>query len=158
MKIVMMRMLIFDHDSVHFGENNNGKPFSACACTVVGHTCRVLTARVGQMCYAFALPDSGSNANMFPHQDYFVEYTFSNGGEVVIMGDGTKVLVAGQGTAKFVLDGKVVQLPNVFHIPNLDVVLLSIWLHWHWGVGCEFLADNSRMFLMFPQFVIMVDD
>ena len=51
------------------------------------------------------------------------------------MGDGIKVLVVGCGTVEFALDGKVVHLPDVFHVPNLNVILLFIRLHWCCGAS-----------------------
>ena len=74
------------------------------------------------------------------------------------LGDGKPILAAGVGVVCFVLNGKTIQLKNVLHVPDLDIMLLLVHLHCCRGHGCSYLADSSGMFLTFPNFVVEIND
>ena len=69
----------------------------------------------------------------------------------VYMGDGTRVLLAGYGTAQTKLNGKVQVLPKSLHVPGLDCSLLSITHHGR-RKGCTFFTGDGNWHLTFPQF------
>ena len=55
------------------------------------------------------------------------------------------------------LDGHVVGVRNVLHVPSLRVPLYSLRAHRQMD-GCGFIGDNDRFHVYFPSFVAMVDD
>eukprot|EP00957_Ditylum_brightwellii_P096542 7352532-Ditylum_brightwellii.AAC.1 len=67
------------------------------------------------------------------------------------------VPVLGKGDAKFLLNGKIVQVPDCLHIPSLSSPLYSIRHHCRYA-GCAFIADNDGCTLTFPDFIVSVDD
>ena len=58
----------------------------------------------------------------------------------------------GTGTIQVRLAGKVIRLNNVYHVPRLDLPLLSIRVHHPHAQGCSFLSDFFRVFLHLPWF------
>ena len=64
----------------------------------------------------------------------------------------------GIGTIQFRIGSKVIRLNNVYHVPRLDMPLLSMRVHRRRTQGCSFLADYSGCFYTFPEFRIEVDD
>ena len=64
----------------------------------------------------------------------------------------------GVGTIRFRIGSKIIQLNNVYHVPRLDMPLLSMRVHRRRAQGCPFIADYSGCFYTFPEFSITVDD
>lgn len=62
-------------------------------------------------------------------EDDYIAYD----GVFVLMGDASKISVAGYGTSRIKLDGNVTQLVNSLHVPNLDCDLFSATKHGHVG-------------------------
>ena len=104
-------------------------------------------------------PDSGATADMFWDRALFVDDEYEPvSHQFVEMGDGRRVPIVGKGTVQFDLGGHSVRLADCYHVPQLDVHLLSIRVHRRRGAGCSFLADGQGMSLTFPSFVVSVDD
>ena len=64
----------------------------------------------------------------------------------------------GIGTIQFRIGSKVIRLNNVYHVPRLDMPLLSMRVQRRQAQGCLFIADHSGCFYTFPEFRIEVDD
>ena len=104
-------------------------------------------------------PDSGATADMFWDRALFVDTEYEEvSGQFVEMGDGRRVPIAGRGSVQFHMDGHSVRLADCYHVPDLDVHLMSIRVHRRRGAGCCFVADDRGMSLTFPTFVVSVDD
>ena len=123
-------------------------------------TCRRSpSSRRGGSGRSLLCPDSGATADMFWDRRLFVDSDYEPlSTRHVEMGDGRRVPIAGRGTVEFVVDGHRVRLADCYHVPDLDVHLLSIRVHRRRGPGCSFLADDHGMYLTFPSFVLSVDD
>eukprot|EP00957_Ditylum_brightwellii_P006038 457651-Ditylum_brightwellii.AAC.2 len=65
----------------------------------------------------------------------------------------TKVLVLGKGDGKFLINRKIVQVPDCLYIPSLSPPLYSIRHHRHYAA-----ADNDGCTLTFTEFIVPVDD
>lgn len=61
------------------------------------------------------------------------------------------------GSIKILLDGHVVGVQNVLHVPSLRVPLYSLRAHRHMA-HCGFIADNSHFHVYFPDFTTSVVD
>ena len=64
----------------------------------------------------------------------------------------------GIGTIQFRIGSKIIRLNNVYHVPRLDMPLLSMRIHRRREQGCSFIADHSGCYYTFPDFQIEVDD
>ena len=107
-------------------------------------------------CWRTAVADSGASCHMLNCLTFFINYT-KTPGSYVLLADHTKVPVLGKGDAKFMLNGKIVQVPDCLHIPSLSSPLYSIRHHRRYA-GCAFIADNDGCTLTFPDFIVPVDD
>ena len=65
---------------------------------------------------------------MIPWKEYFVDYR-SISDHRVFLGDGKDIPAIGIGTIRFQVHGKTVELRDVLHVPDLDLMLLSIRAH-----------------------------
>ena len=76
----------------------------------------------------------------------------------VRMGIKALVPVLGKGTALISLNGKLILVRNVLHVPTLRTPLYSLRKHLTQR-GCGFLCDDSLrgLFVSFPNFVLAVD-
>jgi hypothetical protein len=73
------------------------------------------------------------------------------------MGNNTYILVLGQGTAIFALNGKRVLICNALHVPGLAVPLYILHTHLK-QQGCSFPGTNKMGFLVYiPTFILSVD-
>ena len=103
--------------------------------------------------------DSGASHDLWNCRDDFAVYSDISGtGRFVTLADDSKVPIMGVGTVQIRLAGKVIRLNDVFHVPRLDMCLLSIRVHRRRGDGCSFIADSSGCFYTFPTFTIEVND
>ena len=72
------------------------------------------------------LIESGASCHMTPHKEWFCEYEKYKGGDVYL-GDDSPASIIGCGRFKLKLkDGRIITLPGVLHIPNLERNLISI--------------------------------
>ena len=70
------------------------------------------------------LIDSGESCHMTPHREWFCEYEKYNLGDVYL-GDPSSII--GRGRVKLkMMDGNIITLPGVLHIPNLARNLISV--------------------------------
>ena len=96
--------------------------------------------------------DSGATSDMFAKREHFTSDYRQCNNVYVTMGDGSPVPVLGIGTARFKVDGYVLEIPNALHVPNLDCNLLSITRHGLRGPGCTYLVANGSVHITFPEF------
>ena len=79
------------------------------------------------------------------------QYDFENDyvkcdGVFVLMGDASKIPVAGHGTSRMKIAGNVTRLVNSLHVPELDCNLLSATKHGRMGKGFSFLLGDLKMY------------
>ena len=75
----------------------------------------------------------------------------------MILGDGTCIRVCGYGTTRIKIDGHIIVLENMLHVPNLESNLFSTTCHGSNDDGCSFLLAKGEMHLIFPTFTITRD-
>ena len=103
--------------------------------------------------------DSGASHDLWNNRDDFISYTnITTSGRYVSLADDSKIPIMGVGTIQFRIGSKVIRLNNVYHVPRLDMPLLSMRVHRRRAQGCSFIADHSGCFYTFPEFRIEVDD
>ena len=75
------------------------------------------------------------------------------------MGNKTVALVIGRGSAIISLNGKLVLICDVLHVPALRSPLYSLRAHFKQR-GCGFIGDNTMgcMYVYFPTFILHVND
>ncbi len=93
---------------------------------------------------------------MFWDRALFDQYTPCIG-EHVELGDGSQIPVHGRGSVNILLGGYSVRFEDCLHVPDLDMLLISIVTHGERGEGCGFWSDGRGTVLAFPDFVIDVD-
>ena len=104
-----------------------------------------------------ACADTGATGMMLQDYAAFVSY-HKVADQHVELGDDTRLPIAGVGTAKFSLNGKVVRLRDCMHVPGLRAPLYSLRRHRHLP-GCgTFSHFDSGSFVLFPTFSLRVDD
>jgi hypothetical protein len=63
---------------------------------------------------------------MTPHGEWFCEYERYDGGDVFLVDDSAKKII-GQGKVKLkLMEGRIITLPSVLHIPGLAKNLISV--------------------------------
>ena len=105
---------------------------------------------------SLVIADSGATDHMWNDYSAFTSY-HPTSSKHVTLADNTQAPVAGIGSIKILLDGKVCGLRNVLHVPSLRVSLYSLRAH-RLLDGCGFVGDNSKFHVYFPTFVATVDD
>jgi len=103
-----------------------------------------------------AIVDSGATAHMFPFCSAFTTYGAMPGGYVILVNKQC-ISFMGIGMVVIWLEGYLVELKEVLHVPNFRSLLFLVH-QYHQSVGCSFFADNGGVILSFPMFVISVDD
>ena len=106
---------------------------------------------------ATLVPDSGATSDMFKEKRHFIGDYRKCKDLFVYMGDGSPVPVAGIGTVRIKVRGRVIVLPNVLHVPALDCNLMSITRHGRRGPGCSYLVENNMTHLSFPDFTLSLE-
>jgi hypothetical protein len=72
------------------------------------------------------LVDSGASFHMTPHREWLCEYERYDGGNV-FLGDDSTTRTIGRGKFKLrLIDGRIITLPGVLHIPGLAINLISV--------------------------------
>jgi hypothetical protein len=72
------------------------------------------------------LVDSGASFHMTPHREWFCEYERYDGGYVFVGDDSTNIII-GQGKFKLrLIDGRIITLPGVLHIPGLAKIFIFV--------------------------------
>jgi len=100
--------------------------------------------------------DTGATDHMLPDQSAFISYK-SVRNLRVRMGNNSRALVLGRGTAIISLNGQGLLICNVLHVPALLVPLYSLWAHLR-QPGCGFLGSHDTgMHVYFPGVVLIVD-
>ena len=101
--------------------------------------------------------DSGATDVMLPDYGAFVSYHKCHN-RVAVLGDDTELPILGEGSAKFSLNGKIILIRNVLHVPGLRSPLYSLRKHKAMP-GCgTFSFHNVGSFVLFPNFTLRIDD
>eukprot|EP00956_Cyclotella_meneghiniana_P020999 scaffold37679_cov76-Cyclotella_meneghiniana.AAC.13 len=100
--------------------------------------------------------DSGATDTMLPDKAAFVSY-HPTPGSFVLLGDGTQLHQRGTGTAKIMLNGKILLLRNVLHVPALSEPLYSLRRHRMMPECGYYSSYDTGSHLLFPTFVLEVD-
>jgi hypothetical protein len=101
---------------------------------------------------AEACADSGATDTMLPDKTAFISYR-PTPGKFVSLGDGTKLEQRGIGSAKISLNGKIIILRNVLHVPSLQDPLYSQQMP-----GCGYISlFETGSHLLFPHFILELD-
>jgi hypothetical protein len=94
---------------------------------------------------------------MIPDYNVFTSYK-SCTNEFVTLGDTTQLPIKGQGKAQFLLNGKVIEVRDALHVPDLRAPLYSLCRHHHMD-GCGYYSQfGVGSFILFPTFTIQVND
>ena len=101
--------------------------------------------------------DSGATAHMNPFCEAFTTYKPLPPGNYVELANGRKVPAIGIGKTLQKLDGHVISLMEVLHVPQLHSPLLSVRT-FRRRQGCAFFADESICCLIFPTFFLDIKD
>jgi hypothetical protein len=100
--------------------------------------------------------DSGATDHMFPDRQAFISY-HPTPNCYVELGDGTKLKQVAKGTAKVLLNNKVILLRNVLHVPQLNEPLYSLRCHSQLPECGYFSSYETGSHLLFPSFVLEID-
>jgi hypothetical protein len=100
--------------------------------------------------------DSGATDHMFPDRHAFISY-HPTPNCFVELGDGTKLRQMGKGSAKIMLNDKVILLRNVLHVPQLQEPLYSLRRHSQMPECGYFSSFDTGSHLLFPTFVLEID-
>jgi hypothetical protein len=101
--------------------------------------------------------DSGATHMMLPDILAFKTYRPQRN-RTVKLGDNSTLQIAGEGTAIFPLNNKVIKVRNALHVPDLRQPLYSLRKH-KTMPGCgTFSHNNVGSFILFPSFVLCIDD
>ena len=106
-----------------------------------------------------AIADTGATNHMCLERSAFISYhPVPQNTLNVRMGNKTLAPVLGKGTAIISLNGKLVLVRNVLHVPTLRTPLYSLRKH-PTQRGYSFLGNDSLggLFVYFPSFVLAVD-
>ena len=112
------------------------------------------TARKGSV-QKKCVADTGATHTMIPWYDAFVSYHKAVSGEYVLLAGNQQAPILGRGTAVFYLNGQLVKIRNVLHVPSLRIPLYSLRAH-RKIPGCGFIGDDNFL-VWFPNFVLEVD-
>ena len=83
--------------------------------------------------------DSGTTHHMLNDYAAFVSY-YPCENEFVTLGDDTQLLIFGWGTARFLLNGKCVEVRDCLHVPDLRNPSYSLRRHRHMH-GCGYISQ-----------------
>jgi hypothetical protein len=124
--------------------------------TCIGYSSHVASSVASTPPTSVLIADSGATDHMWPHYEAFTSYMplYS---KYVTLADNPHSPVAGIGSIKILLDGHVVGVRNVLHVPDLRIPLYSLRTHRRMK-DCGFIGDNSRFHVYFPEFVTSVQD
>eukprot|EP00956_Cyclotella_meneghiniana_P026201 scaffold56081_cov49-Cyclotella_meneghiniana.AAC.1 len=100
--------------------------------------------------------DSGATDTMLPDKKAFISY-HPTPNSFVSLGDGTQLQQRGVGTAKIMLNGKVILLRNVLHVPALSEPLYSLRRHRMMPECGYYSSYDTGSHILFPTFVLEVD-
>jgi hypothetical protein len=93
---------------------------------------------------------------MFPDRTAFLSY-HPTPNCYVELGDGTKLRQMGKGSAKVLLNDKIILLRNVLHVPQLNEPLYSLRRHSQMPEFGYFSSFETGSHLLFPTFVLEID-
>jgi hypothetical protein len=93
---------------------------------------------------------------MFPDRAAFLSY-HPTPGKFIELGDGTLLEQRGIGSAKILLNGRVILLRNVLHVPALQEPLYSLRRHREMPECGYYSSFETGSHLLFPTFVLEVD-
>jgi hypothetical protein len=100
--------------------------------------------------------NSGATDHMFPDRHAFISY-HPTPNCFVELGDGTKLRQMGKGSAKIMLNDKVILLRNVLHVPQLQEPLYSLRRHSQMPECGYFSSFDTGSHLLFPTSVLEID-
>ena len=75
----------------------------------------------------------------------------------VSLANNTKILIYGCGTIQIKINGYILRLHNVYHVPNLNYNFYSVKEHKHYHL-CECSFGHKGNFLTFPKFSFHVNN
>jgi hypothetical protein len=91
------------------------------------------------------LVDSGASFHMTPHMEWFCEYERYDGGNVFLGNDSTTRII-GRGRVKLrFIDGRIITMPSVLHIPGLARNLIFVTKMDNARVKTIFEKETYRM-------------
>jgi len=91
------------------------------------------------------LVNSSSYFHMTPHMDWFYEYERYDGGNFFLCDDSTTIII-GRGKVKLrLIDGRIITLLGVFHIPILAINLIYVRKMDNTGVKTIFEKETCKM-------------
>jgi hypothetical protein len=93
--------------------------------------------------------DSGATEHMLNDYDAFVSYHPCRN-EYVTLGDDTKLKIYGRGSARFMLNGRVIQVRNALHVPDLRAPLYSLRRHRSPSYGWMWLLFSVQCWVFHP--------
>ena len=104
---------------------------------------------------ALMVAGSGATDHMIPHTYAFISYTPVLNLNVY-MGNQIRIPVKDRGTATISLNGQLISVRHVLHVPDLCSLLHSLCVHHH-QPGCGFIGDSELgMHVHFPSFFLTV--
>ena len=106
-----------------------------------------------------AVADTGATDHICPERSTFISYhPVPRNTMNVRMGDKSLAPVLGKGTIIILLNGKLVLVCNMLHVPTLCTPLCNVHKHLT-QCGCGFIGNNSLwgLSLYFSTFVLAVD-
>jgi hypothetical protein len=129
----------------------------SCASSInIGRSSHVAASSLATCPSSVVVADSGATDHMWPDYSVFTSYHPLTSKHVTLA-DNNKATVAGIGSIKILLDGHVIGVRNVLHVPSLRIPLYS--LHAHRAMtGCGFIGNNDVFHVYFPTFVTTVND
>lgn len=120
------------------------------------HASTSTAASASSITASVLIANSGATDHMWPDYSAFTSYRPLST-KTVTLADDTHAPVLGIRSIKILLDGKVVGVRDVLHVPLLRIPLYSLRTH-HSMQGCGFVGDNDKFHVYFPTFVTTVDD
>ena len=100
--------------------------------------------------------DSGATHHMWADHQAFTSFTKMENCYVTLANN-YKIPTLGRGTIQLVIAGYVIQLHDVYHVPNLQFSLYSVKQHRRY-LKCSCIFDNNSASLNFPKFKFDIDD
>jgi hypothetical protein len=101
--------------------------------------------------------DSGTTFSMTSHRSDFISYEPVSDMYIAVA-NGEQVAVSGRGTVRLLIDSKVVEERGWLHVPSVPMHLKSVRLHQRMHPDNAFLATHDECSLVYPSFVIKIDD
>ena len=136
--------------------NASSTPYSHASNYFIGSSSHIATSSLATSLSSVVVADSGATDHMWPDYSVFTSYKPLTSKHVTLA-DNNRAPVAGIGSVKILLDGHVIGIRNILHVPSLRVPLYSLRAH-RAMTGCGFIGNNEVFHVYFPTFVTTVND